>query len=108
MNGRGMQIPEPFFYFWYMYKIKSYTKRQAKKLKVTVKPSRIKGKKIDVFKKGKKVASIGAKGYNDYPTLLKKIGKVKAEKRRKAYKLRHRNNINVKGTPGYYAGRLLW
>ena len=48
-----------------MYRIKPYTKRQAKKLGVTVKPSKLKGKKIDVFKNGKKVASVGAIGYDD-------------------------------------------
>ena len=40
------------------YKITAYTKRQAKKLGVEVKLSKTKGKKIDVFKKGKKVASV--------------------------------------------------
>ena len=34
------------------YKIKTYTKNQAKKIGVIVKPSSSKGKKIDVFKKG--------------------------------------------------------
>ena len=32
------------------YKITTYSKRQAKKLGVTIKPSKVKGKKIDVFK----------------------------------------------------------
>lgn len=54
------------------YKIKNYTKKQAEKLGVDVKPSRVKGKKIDVFKDGKKVASVGALGMNDYPTYLEK------------------------------------
>jgi len=48
------------------YKITSYTKQQAKKLGVTVKPSTVKGKKLDVYnKKGEKVASIGALGMGD-------------------------------------------
>ena len=42
------------------YRITDYTKQQAKKLGVEVKPSKTKGKKIDVFKKVKKVASVGA------------------------------------------------
>lgn len=91
-----------------MYKIKPYSYRQAKLLNVTIKPSKVKNKKIDVFKNGLKVASIGAKGYNDYPTYLKKLGKTKAEIKRKAYKARHRNNINKINTPGYYAGKILW
>ena len=52
------------------YRIKDYTKKQAKKYGLTVKPSRNKGKKIDVFKKGVKVASVGATGYGDYPTFM--------------------------------------
>ena len=38
------------------YKIKNYTKVQANKLGVIVKPSTLKNKKIDVFKSGKKIA----------------------------------------------------
>lgn len=95
------------------YKITPYTKSQAKRLGVTVKPSKTKGKKIDVFKNGVKVASVGAIGYNDYPTFmhLEKKGKVPkgtANSRRKNYKLRHQSNRNVKGSNGYYADKLLW
>lgn len=95
------------------YKIKQYTKNQAKKLGLTVKPSKTKGKKIDVFKKGDKVASVGAIGYKDYPTYmeLEKKGKVPkgtASKRRKLYKIRHNDDRKIKGTRGYYADKLLW
>ena len=60
------------------YRIKKYTFSQAKKLGVEVKPSSVEGKKIDVFKKGEKVASVGALGMNDYPTYmeLERDGKV--------------------------------
>ena len=91
-----------------MYKIKPYSYKQARLINVTIKPSKVKGKKIDVFKNGLKVASIGAKGYNDYPTYLSKLGKTKAEIKRKAYKARHRNNMKIKNSPGYYAGKILW
>ena len=95
------------------YNIKAYTKNQAKKIGVTVKPSGSKGKKIDVFKKGVKVASVGAIGYKDYPTYmeLEKKGKVPkgtATKRRKLYKIRHKKDINIKNSNGFYADRLLW
>lgn len=90
------------------YSITSYTKNQAKKLGVTVKPSKVKGKKIDVFKNGKKVASVGAIGYNDYPTYIKKKGKEYADKRRKLYKQRHNKDRKVRGSNGYYADKLLW
>lgn len=56
------------------YKITYYTRLRAKDLGVTVKPSTVKGKKIDVFKNGKKVASVGALGYGDFPTFLKEKG----------------------------------
>ena len=36
------------------YRIKNYTKQQAKKFGVQVRPSKVKGKKIDVIKDGKK------------------------------------------------------
>ena len=94
------------------YKITQYTKNQAKKHGLTVKPSRVKGKKIDVFKKGVKVASVGATGYKDYPTYLAleragKVSKGTAAKKRKAYKARHVHR-KKRGTPAWYADKLLW
>ena len=69
--------------------------------------------KIDVFKNGKKVASIGALGMMDYPNFKKaeregRVAAGTAERRRKAYKMRHRKDKDVYGTPGYYADKLLW
>jgi hypothetical protein len=90
------------------YSISNYTKSQARKLGVEVRRSTSKGKKIDVFKNGKKIASIGALGYKDYPSFMKSHGKSYAEKRRSAYKKRHSKDRKRKGTPGYYADRLLW
>lgn len=90
------------------YTIKNYTKQQAKKLGVKVKPSKLKGKKLDVFKGDKKVASVGAIGYNDYPTYIQKKGKKYAEERRKLYKKRHQKDRTNRGSAGYYADKLLW
>lgn len=90
------------------YKITNYTKDKAKKLGVEVKVSKVKGKKLDVFKDGKKIASVGALGYSDYPTYIKDKGKDYANKRRTLYKIRHKKDKDVKGTKGYYADRLLW
>ena len=50
------------------------TYKQSKKLGYTIKPSTNKTKKIDVFKKGEKIASVGAYGMNDYPTYIKTKG----------------------------------
>ncbi len=91
-----------------MYKITDYTKQQAKRLGLVVKPSSVKGKKIDVFKNGVKVASLGALGYSDYPTYMKNLGKKYADERRKLYKIRHKKDRLKKGTNGWYAHQLLW
>jgi len=95
------------------YRLKAYTINQAKKIGVTVKPSKVKGKKIDVFKKGIKIASVGALGYKDYPTYMEleakgKVSKGTAVKRRKLYKIRHKNDRSIKNSNGYYADKLLW
>ena len=91
------------------YRIKQYSFKRAKELGVTIKPSTVSGKKIDVFnKKGEKVASIGAIGYSDYPTFILTKGKDYAEKKRKMYKTRHQKDRIVRGTPGWYADKILW
>jgi hypothetical protein len=91
------------------YYITPYTKRQAKKYGVVIKPSRVSGKKIDVFdKSGKKLASVGALGYGDYPTFMRKKGKEYADSRRKMYKIRHQKDRHKRGTPGFWADKLLW
>jgi len=89
------------------YDITERTKRKARLLGVSVKPSSNPEKKIDVFKKGVKVASVGQAGALDYPTYLKKDKKF-AEKRRYLYEVRHEKNRKVVGSPGWYADRLLW
>ena len=75
--------------------------RKAKKIGVKVKPSTSKGKKLDVFKDGKKVGSIGAVGYEDFNIH-------KDKKRRENYKKRHGKYRNKKGTKSYYADKILW
>ena len=90
------------------YKITDYSYNQAKKLNVEIKPSQNKHKKIDVFKNNKKIASIGAKGYYDYPTMIntKSLGLDYANERRKLYKERHKKDLSSKN--GFYANRILW
>lgn len=98
-----------FLYKLYMsYTITAYTRARAKTLGVVVKKSTNKKKKIDVFKDKKKIASVGAIGYGDYPSFKKTKGKEFADKRRAAYKKRHQKNRTKKGTNGYYADKLLW
>lgn len=72
----------------------------AKRIGVEIAPSKIKFKKLDVFKDGKKVASVGDKRYSDF--LLHND-----RKRQENYKARHTCRKNI-GTPCYYADQLLW
>jgi hypothetical protein len=74
------------------YEISDYTKRRAKEIGVEVSLSEKKDKKIDVFKDGKYLKSIGAKGMYDYPTWMKEKGKEYAEERRRLYHQRHQKN----------------
>jgi len=85
-----------------MYVITEYSKQQAKKLGVVLQPSSNPKKKIDVYKNGKKVASIGAMGYSDYPT--SGFDKIK----RHLYRLRHKGEEKRIGSNGYYAWKILW
>ena len=92
------------------YVITEHTRKQARKLGVTVKPSSKKNKKIDVIKKGE-VLSVGDKRYPDYGTYLSMEAKGQVKKgtanlRRRAYKARHKNYPG--GSPGYWADKLLW
>ena len=90
------------------YTITKYTRQQAKKLGVTVKPSTNKTKKIDVFKHGEKVAAVGFNGMNDFPTYIRKKGITYAKTRRRLYKNRHEKDRHIVGSNGYYADKLLW
>jgi hypothetical protein len=91
-----------------MYNITNYTYKKAKKLGLVVKPSKNKTKKIDIYKKGVKIASVGANGMNDFPTYIKKCGIKYAKTRRRLYRIRHKKDRKVKGSNGWYADKLLW
>ncbi len=91
-----------------MYSITQYSKEQAKKLNVMIKPSEKKNKKIDVYKDGEYVVSIGDKRYKDYPTYKKEQGEEIANKRRIAYKKRHEKDRHIINSAGYYADKILW
>lgn len=88
------------------YIISPYAYQMAKKLNVSIKPSTLKNKKIDVFENDKKIASIGAKGMKDYQVYLKEEGKQVADERRRLYRLRHKKDLNSKN--GYWSNILLW
>jgi len=92
----------------YMYEITEYTKKRAKELGVEVRPSANTKKKLDVFKNGVRIASIGAQGYMDFPSYVEKEGEAYAQERRRLYKLRHIKNRTVKGSNGWWSDNLLW
>lgn len=73
----------------------------AKKIGVTVKKSTRQGKKLDVFKGDKKVASIGDVNYEDFTVHGD-------EQRRKNYLSRHAKTRVKVGTPSYFSWKILW
>ena len=78
---------------------------------MTIKPSKKADKKIDVFKSGKKVASVGATGYMDYGSYINKLGLEEANKKRKNYLARHAHEPKLKDgkrTNSFYADEILW
>jgi len=89
------------------YIIKDRSYEIARKLGVEIKVSSNPKKKIDVYKDGKKIASVGAIGYEDYPSYLLK-NKELAEKKRKQYIARHKKDIDKIDSNGYFAYHLLW
>lgn len=91
-----------------MYTITEYTKEQAEKINVVVKPSTKKNKKIDVFDKrdGQYITSVGRSGYMDFPSYINKKGKAYADKRRDAFYKRFKNIQPY--TTTYYVAKLLW
>ena len=82
------------------YKISQYTFSKAKLIDVDVKSSIDKSKKIDVFKNGLKLCSIGSIKHMGYTMYLQNTDKTNAEKRRLLYHQRHKKDISVKYSPG--------
>lgn len=92
-----------------MYHILPYTHYRAKRLGVTIIPSVLEGKKIDIFSpEGDYICSVGDINYSDYPTYLETHGKYYADKRRELYKMRHAKDRQKIGSKGWFADYLLW
>lgn len=91
-----------------MYKITKYSFQRAKEHGLTLKPSENKKKKIDVFKNGIKISSIGSINYKDYPNYIIEKGIDYANVRRKLYRIRHAKDIKIKDSNGYFANLILW
>ena len=88
-----------------MYQITEYSNRKAKDLGVDIYPSKRKYKKIDVFKNGQYLVSIGDIHYKDYPTFLAQDGLEIADKHRRLYRNRHKNDSGIAGKLAMY---ILW
>ena len=85
-----------------MYNITEYSKNQAKKLGIKIKPSLKKFKKIDVYDKNDKfITSIGDSRYSDYATSGDK-------EQRRRFKLRFDKSRKVVGSNAWFSDRLLW
>ena len=110
------------------YEIKPRQFKNAKTIGVTIKSSKSKNKKIDIFnKENKKIGSIGGvrssktlikndeagknRFYGDYATYLDTIGKEKANIKKTAYLARHAKEPKMKDgkrTNSYYSDIILW
>ena len=90
------------------YKITQYTQQKAKQYGYTVKVATNTKKKLDVYKNGVKIATIGDSLYKDYPTYIIENGISYANTRRSLYRKRHAKDIKVKGSNGYLSSILLW
>ena len=75
--------------------------RKAKSIGYEVTPSSKGNYKLDVYKKGKYVASIGDKKYSDFNIH-------KDKDRRRNYKARHQKYRKIKGSRSYLADQILW
>ena len=74
-----------------MYEISPKSYKVAKQYGLQIEPSVKINKKIDVFKDGKYIASIGDIRFKDFHLYLKENGKAYANERARLYYLRHKN-----------------
>ena len=88
-----------------MYKIKPQQRKRAKEIGVEIKPPTKGNFKLDVYSKGRLIASVGDKRFSDFATYKETKGLAFAEERRAAYMLRHKSD---KGLRGMLAMYLLW
>ena len=72
-----------------MYEISPRTYKIAKQYGIEIEPSAKINKKIDVFKDGKYIASIGDSRYADFHIYLKENGRAYANERARLYYGRH-------------------
>ena len=88
-----------------MYKITNYTKKKANDMGLYITPSKKTNKKLDIYKDGRFLTSIGDIRYGDYPTFKEQYGAEYANRRKMAYYQRHKKDS---GIAGKLAKKLLW
>ena len=88
-----------------MYKIKPQQRKRAKEIGVEIRPSTKGNFKLDVYSKGRLIASVGDKRYADFATYKETKGLAFAEERRRLYVQRHKNDKSLRGLLAMY---LLW
>jgi hypothetical protein len=86
-----------------MYNVKPYHLKKAMELGVEIQPSTKGFYKLDVYRDGKYLTSIGDKRYMDYQMYME-IDPILAEKRRQLYWGRH----TKEGVREYLAKHILW
>lgn len=92
-----------------LYHLKPMQKLNARKLGVIIRPSTKGLYKIDIFdKQNNYITSIGNRNYKDYVTYIEEDGLDFAEKRRLLYWQRHRRDIEVEGSRGWFSAMVLW
>ena len=88
-----------------MYKIRLQQRKRAKEIGVEIRPS-IKGNyKLDVYSKGRLIASVGDARYADYVVYKETKGLAYANERKRLYEIRHQNDRSLRGLLAKY---LLW
>ena len=90
------------------YVITQYSFDKARELGLSIKISKNKLKKIDVYKDNIFLNSIGDSRYNDYPHYCIIYNKDYADKRKLLYHNRHKKNADVKYSKQWLAINLLW
>ena len=90
------------------YKITKYSFDKARELGLSIKVSKNKLKKIDVYRDNVYISSIGDIRYNDFPHYCIIYNKEYADKRKLLYHNRHKKNADVKYSKQWLSLHLLW
>ena len=88
-----------------MYEISKKQYEIAEQLQIEICPSENPRKKIDVYKNGDYICSVGAINFKALKELIELYGRDEAYRKRNLYLSRHKSNCDLKSI---YEIRLLW